>query len=109
MRRRASPPLDGATQISPPETKAISGRVGQRAGSVRYGVPAASAEAAKARKRAKRMEMIVAPPPGETGSGLGRAHDARNPFEHAIEAGNLALELLAARRCNFEEPHPPVA
>src|SRR5271166_3790234 len=42
-RRCASPPLAGATQMSPPETKAISGRVGQSAGSVRYGTPAASA------------------------------------------------------------------
>src|SRR5580704_8067139 len=50
--RCASPPLAGTTQISPPETKAISGRVGHSVGSVRYGMPAAKVVAAAARKRA---------------------------------------------------------
>src|SRR3954451_1456288 len=55
-RSLASPPFDGATQMSPPETKAISGRVGHCAGSVRYGVPA-NADKAQRNSTLGRMEM----------------------------------------------------
>jgi hypothetical protein len=42
--------LAGATQMSPPETKAISGRVGHNAGSEKYGTPAPNAAAEQERK-----------------------------------------------------------
>ena len=58
--RCASPPLAGATQMSPPETKAISGRVGHSAGWVKYGTPAASAAAAVSKEHRKiRMYQML--------------------------------------------------
>src|SRR5437660_10370412 len=43
--KRASPPLAGTVQISPPETNAISAPSGDNAGSVKYGCGAACPDA----------------------------------------------------------------
>src|ERR1041385_5502803 len=55
--RCASPPFEGATQMSPPDTKAISGRVGHSAGSVRYGTPAA--ESANGIRKSGRLRIAL--------------------------------------------------
>ena len=58
-RRRASPPVEGTVQISPPEAKAISWPSGERAGSEKEGSEVWARRETVEQRRSARAEMRI--------------------------------------------------